>query len=232
MYLIRLVSENNMSKLPPMATGQKYGLLTVIELVGVTERRQSKWRFRCDCGNITVKVASNVRFGTTKSCGCLHIKSAKATGRRNSTHGLSNLPEYSIWKAMIDRCSNPSCKHFANYGGRGIKVSKRWSDPRAFLSDMGPRPSPKMTIERIDNDGPYSPENCKWATRTEQLRNRRNNRIIDTPWGPMTVAGAAEKAGINQNIFHVRVSKGWSAEDLFNPKYAKKINSWTRRRGG
>ncbi len=215
-------------KLPPMAAGQRYGRLVAMEFVERGRQGTAHWRFRCDCGKETVTSASRARCGSTRSCGCLHIETATNRGRQNRTHGLGTTPEYSLWKSMIQRCGNPEDAAFSNYGGRGISVCDRWLDFETFLSDLGPRPK-GMTLERKNNDAGYSPDNVKWATWKEQSRNKRTSRFMETPWGRMTVAEAAERAGISLNRFKSRMNGGWTMNDLFDPKFSGKLTRWSRR---
>lgn len=157
-------------------TGQRFGRLTAREFVTVDVRQNAVWRFDCDCGGVHEAVASRVVHGEIASCGCLGLET-KRTNRR--THGGSHLPEYTIWEGMIRRCESPTAVQWKYYGGRGIRVCNRWRESfAAFLADMGSRPSPEHSIDRVDNDGDYEPGNCRWATKLEQARNRRPRKRL------------------------------------------------------
>jgi hypothetical protein len=153
-------------------TGLRFGRVVVLARAGrVGVRRDARWRCRCDCGTETVIRADRLRDGTTRSCGCLHRPHGEAHGRGV----LPGTVEYRTWEDMITRCTNPRTKGWPHYGGRGITVCDRWRDRfAAFLADMGRRPSPAHSLDRFpNNDGNYEPGNCRWATWSEQMRNRR-----------------------------------------------------------
>lgn len=154
-------------------TGMRFGRLTVLNDEGMAKNKHYQWKCRCDCGNITIVGMSNLKSGTTSSCGCLQSEKTRERNRKLcTTHGLSNTLIYSIWRAMIARCTNPNNNSYHDYGKRGIKVCDRWLDVRNFFADMGERPD-DLTLERIDNNLGYSKENCCWASHTTQSRNQR-----------------------------------------------------------
>lgn len=197
-----------------VAPGQRYGRLVVLaELPDRTKDRQRRWQCQCDCGATTVAIGPNMVKGNTSSCGCIHREGLLA---RNTTHGQSktkqHTPEYTTWCNMRARCENPKSMYYANYGGRGIAVCERWQAFEHFFADMGPRPSPKHSIDRINNDLGYEPGNVRWATRTEQNRNRRDIVPIEHNGRSMLMVDWAREAGIRHQTLKSRLAHGWSFE--------------------
>jgi len=153
-------------------TGQSFSHLTVIKLHPVrTKNKKAQWICKCDCGKITIVSSNHLRTKHTQSCGCHRFK--------RITHGLSHSPEHQSWRCMIQRCTNPNNSNYKNYGGRGITVCHQWKNSfQNFYNDMGKRPSLNHSIDRIDNNKSYCPENCRWATRIEQSNNTRNQHLF------------------------------------------------------
>lgn len=188
-------------------TGKKYGRWTVLER-GKNAGSAATWLCKCDCGNQAVVRGAHLRSGNTRSCGCLHREIVAKSAR---THGQRGLPEYGSWDHMIQRCTNPNNNKFADYGGRGIKVCQIWRDSfEAFYQDLGPRPSPGYSLDRIDNNGNYEPGNCRWATQRQQCHNTRSNRNFMHNGETLCLAAWARKVGINYNTLRSRLRCGWS----------------------
>lgn len=186
-------------------SGQLFGKLRVISLSG-RARREATWLCECECGNTKVLSAKHLKAGETVSCGCHRFRQGR----------LSRLPEYHSWKAMMARCYSPSHKDFHRYGGRGIVVTPRWHQFPSFLEDMGRRSKPGLTIDRIDNDKGYEPGNCRWATQTEQQRNRRGQRRLEMNGESKLLSEWCAEYGITRHCLSGRLSRGLTMEQAIS----------------
>lgn len=185
-------------------SGQRFGRLTAVRYHDYTNNNGSRWLFRCDCGNEIVAYSSLVRSGRTKSCGCLNQELRKSRAR----HGMVGTPIHNAWLHMRQRCNNPNSREFKNYGGRGIKVCPEWDDFKEFYSwsvENGYREG--LTIDRINNDGNYEPDNCRWVTMLVQENNKRNNHFVTYKGERMTVSQCARRANVSRNKLFYRMSK-------------------------
>lgn len=189
-------------------TGQTFGALTALSPETSTGKSW-KWRYRCQCGQQTVKLGSDVtkelKRGGTPNCGCL---TRKLMSEAMSTHGMSKHPVFAVWRSMLDRCRLPSHKAYKNYGGRGIAVCERWLKFENFWADMGASYQRGLELDRADNDGPYSPENCQWVTRRANTMNKRTSvRQVDVP-------ALSRETGIGRTTLYNRIRAGWPLSKL------------------
>jgi len=189
-------------------SGRVFGRLTVVRYLG-----KRRWECVCECGTIKSVMGDNLKSGDIESCGCLRLERLLA---HNTTHGWSRTPTYKSWAGAKDRCANPSIPCYPSYGGRGIKMCDRWASSfEAFLEDMGPRPSSKHSLDRVDNNGDYEPGNCRWSTTKEQANNRRSNRPVPAFGESKTIPewAADPRCAVRAVTLRQRIkSYGWSVE--------------------
>ena len=199
--------------IPP---GLIFGTLTVLG-VGTpfqlkNGHRHSTSTCRCECGRVADFQNNNLKTGNTKNCGCLK---ASRIGNASRTHGATCggkvSSEYSTWAMMIQRTCTATCKDYPLYGGRGISVCERWHNSfEAFLEDMGPKPSTRHSIDRINNNGNYEPGNCRWVTSVEQANNTRRNRRFMFYGKTMSLAQWCRISAVSPTLARTRLNRGWS----------------------
>lgn len=199
-------------------TGQKFALLTVISRVENDAKGKAYWKCLCDCGKTTIVSGSNLRSGAVKSCGCLRYK-------EKETHHLSNTRLYRIWNAIIQRCNNQKHWAYKYYGAKGINVCAEWkNDFLAFyMWAMGNGYSEKLTIDRIDNEKDYSPQNCRWVDRKTQANNRTFCKMIEHDGKTQSLMQWCEELNLNYKRIHSRLYRlGWSFEKAISVPVKRK----------
>lgn len=188
--------------------GKRFGRLTVIDLDHVGEKNHSTWwRCLCDCGNETVVYRGSLTSGDIVSCGCYRYEHRSEYGR---THGLSKHPLYIVWSGMIRRCTNPNAANYGRYGSRGIDVCEEWRENFEFFYNWAMMSGYKkgLTLDRIDNDLGYFPDNCRWVDRKTQQNNTRQNHFVTYGGETHSVAEWSRILGINHETLRYRVNNG------------------------
>ena len=191
-------------------TNQQVGCSFFVKRVGV-KSGQGCAVFYCGfCGEEFVDRISRVKLENKISCGCVSLESW--------SHGMSRTKEYSTWSKMRSRCYNKNSKDYPDYGGRGIKTSEEWSDFSSFFKDMGAAPTKKHSIDRINVNGDYSKDNCRWATANQQARNKRTNLIIEYNGERLCLIDMCEKYNLAYKYTSKRLKNGWSIERIIEAR--------------
>ena len=192
-------------------TGQKFSHLTVLRYVGNDKRGQSLWECLCDCGNKKIVTGAKLRWGEIKSCGC---------AQHQGSHGLADSPIYNVWRTMKARCLNPNNHKYKRYGGRGITICDEWKDHFEMFYEwaIANGYAEGLSIDRIDNNGNYCPENCRWATAKEQSNNTHSNVFFTHDGQTHTIAQWAEICGITKAALYHRLERGWSIAEALTTK--------------
>ena len=204
-----------MSKRFQNLQGQRFGKLVAIEFIEINKNKKSVWRFKCDCGNEKNIIVSNVKNGRTSSCGCEH---KKQLSNRVKKHGYCGAKLYTIWIDMKDRCFNPNNTSYSNYGGRNIKVCNEWKHDFKTFKEWAFKNGYKegLSIERINNNKDYSPNNCKFISFLDQNKNKRSNKYVTIDGETKTISEWSRVVGINRNTISRRISKGIQGKDLIS----------------
>lgn len=184
--------------------GQRFGKLLVLEQVG-KNKRGILFKCQCDCGNRAVYPGKDLRSENNKSCGCLR-------------HGMSGTRIHEAWTNMKRRCNDPNNKSYPNYGGRGITYDESWEEFRGFYEDMKEGYDDRLTLDRIDVNGPYSKENCRWVDMEEQANNKTSNRMLTYQGETLTMSQMARKHGLPVDLLKGRLYKGWTVKDAIERK--------------
>lgn len=204
------------NKVTPTIPGQKFGRLTVLKRAENNPGQQGvRWLCQCECGNVKSIQAGKILNGQTKSCGCFQRERMVNMNRR---HGMFGTRIYRIWTRMMTRCTNQKARNYADYGGRGIRVCERWKKFENFYADMIGTYRDGLSIDRIDPNGDYYPENCRWETATRQQRNRRITKILEFNGRRQSIADWADELAIPLGTLRERLRRGWTTERALTTK--------------
>ena len=200
-------------------SGERFGKLRVLDRADSAADGTLRWRCICDCGQERTIHGTALRAGRHKSCGC---SSPRFKPGQGSSHGASRSNLYAIWRGMLTRCS-PKCspRSIGRYYGRGIRVCSRWLTFENFRADMGERPSPEHSIDRIDGNGNYEPGNCRWATKAEQANNSSWNHVVHCRGKAQTVSQWAAEIGVKPNTLIYRLRRGISPDEALQKTYVQ-----------
>ena len=203
-------------------TGQRFGRWTVIER-SKSHTNEAYWVCKCDCGTIRSVRQLSLRQGVSRSCGCLHREEAgKQIGDRSRTHGDFGTKLYGVWAAMKRRCYNPNTKFYHDYGGRGITVCDEWQEYIPFKEwALANGYEEGLTIDRIDVNGNYCPENCRWITQREQCYNTRKTRFVEYKGKKYTMKDISDITGLKIRTIQGRYERGWTPEQIFSTELKK-----------
>lgn len=207
-------------------TGEKFGRLTAIEHIKGCRGNPPKWKCICECGNITYVETNKLKSGHTTSCGCKLQEVKDSIANLNKTHGQSNTRLYQTWQNMRERCYSTKNKVYDYYGGRGIGVCDDWRYNFSSFYEWAMQNgyNDKLTIDRIDVNKGYSPDNCQWVTMKQQCRNKRNNLYLDYNGESISMAELAERTGMNYSTLQDRIRRGFNLEkSLSKTNYARKL---------
>ncbi len=201
-------------------TGQRFGRLTVIRQDGNNKNGSARWLCICDCGKVKTVTGVNMRIGQTQSCGCYQKEQARRFGNiYTPTHGHSREKLFRVWKSMLHRCYSEHSSSYKNYGERGIFVCDEWHEYETFKSwALQNGYAEGLSIDRIDVNGNYCPDNCKFSTIKEQANNKRNNHLVEIDGVTKTIAQWADYAGLSYSTVAQRVAVGKTGSDIIKPK--------------
>lgn len=219
---------NGGSSKKAVAEGMTFGGWLVLSLgepsISARGNKTILWSCKCECGVERLIPPGNLLRGLSTSCGC---RKADMISRRFTKHGMAHTRKagniYRVWSSMRTRCNNPQSAAYHNYGGRGITICSEWDDFERFMSDMGPRPSLRHSIDRIDTNGPYCQSNCRWSTAKEQSNNRRRHRMIEHRGETKNLAQWASAYGLATQVLFNRLARGWSIERALSPSTRPKL---------
>lgn len=204
---------------PKSLIGKRFNLLKVLSVCGRNKSGNTLMLCLCDCGNNSTPISSALISGHSSSCGCLTKKNSANALRK---HGMTNTKVYQSWTSMIERCENKNNPKYHRYGGRGIKICKRWRESfQSFYDDMGDSPL-DMTLGRRNNNGDYEPSNCRWENASQQSRNTKNNRLLKFKGKTRCLIEWAEEFRIDYDVLWMRLNRGWSIKRALETKVGTK----------